>query len=120
MRTFVTFALLLCICGAALAGNLAPKKSVKEVMKSAMAGDSSLIKKVLSGESSVDEQKKLLDLMIDLSENDAPKGEASEWKSLTEKALIASAKVIAGREGSLDELKAATNCKACHDKFKGK
>jgi hypothetical protein len=53
-------------------------------------------------------------------ENDAPKGEELQWKMQSGKALLAAAKVVAGREGATDELKEATNCKACHDVFKGK
>ena len=121
MRRVFTLALAtMFVGGFALANNFVPKKTVKEVMKAAFAGDSSLCKKVVSGQANEDEQKQFLDLLIDLVENDAPKGEVVEWKMQSGTAMLAAAKVVTGREGSLDELKAATNCKACHDKFKGK
>lgn len=119
-RYYLGLTTALCIGCLAVANNLAEKKTVKEVMKAGFAGDSSLCKKVVSGESSDDEKKKFLDLMIDLVENDAPKGDEIEWKMQSGRALVAAAKLVAGREGAAAELKEAANCKACHDKFKGK
>ena len=98
----------------------AEKKTIKEVMKAGMAGNTSLLKKVLSGDASAEEKMKLLDLLIDLVENDAPKGDETEWKMMAGMAMLTAAKVVAGREGAIDELKKASDCKSCHDKFKGK
>lgn len=119
-RVLLLVIVLLSLSGFAVANNLASKKTPKEVMKGAFAGETSLVKKVLSGEASDDDKKLFLDYLVDLVENDAPKGDNIEWKVQSGTALIAAAKVVTGREGSLEELKAATNCKACHDKFKGK
>ncbi len=98
----------------------AEKKTIKEVMKAGMAGNTSLLKKVLSGDASAEEKMKLLDLLIDLVENDAPKGDETEWKMMAGMSMLTAAKVVAGREGAIDELKKATDCKSCHEKFKGK
>jgi len=98
----------------------AEKKTIKEVMKAGMAGNTSLLKKVLGGDASAEEKMKLLDLLIDLVENDAPKGDETEWKMMAGMSMLTAAKVVAGREGAIDELKKATDCKSCHDKFKGK
>lgn len=98
-------------------GNDDPKHSVKDVMGKAMKGDN-LNKKVLSGKATDKEKLELLDLYVSLTENDAPKGDADSWKSFTSAATIAAAKVAVGRDGALDELKAATNCKKCHDAHK--
>ena len=98
----------------------AEKKTIKEVMKAGMAGNTSLLKKVLSGDASAEEKMKLLDLYLDLVENDAPKGDETEWKMMAGMSMLTAAKVVAGREGAIDELKKATDCKSCHDKFKGK
>jgi hypothetical protein len=119
-RYYLAFTVVMCFGCLAIANNLAEKKKVKEVMKAGFAGDSSLCKKVVSGESSDEEKKKFLDLIIDLVENDAPKGDAMEWKMQSGKVLVATAKLVAGREGAAAELKEAANCKSCHDKFKGK
>jgi hypothetical protein len=119
-RFYVGLVAVLCLSGLVGASTLAEKKKIKEVMKAGFAGDTSLCKKVVSGEASNDEKKAFLDLLIDLVENDAPKGDEIEWKTQSGKALLAAAKVVAGREGATAELKEAVNCKSCHDKFKGK
>ncbi|MEM8732787.1 MAG: hypothetical protein AAGG44_01100 [Planctomycetota bacterium] len=93
-----------------------PKHTIKEVMKVAFKGG--LQKKVLSGEASDDEKKELLDLYVSLVESKPPKGEMNSWHNLAGGAALAAAKVVVGREGALDELKAATNCKACHSEHK--
>ena len=98
-----------------------PKHTVKQVMGKAMSpkGDK-LNKKVLSGEASDKEKLELLDLYISLTENDPPSGDKASWNKFTSKAAMAAAKVAVGREGATDELKAATNCKKCHDAHKPK
>ena len=98
----------------------AEKKTVKEVMKAGHAGNASLLKKILGGDASPEEKVKLLDLYIDLVENDPPKGDATEWKMQSGMAMLSAAKVVAGRDGAVDELKKTSDCKSCHDKFKGK
>ncbi|MFN3193324.1 MAG: hypothetical protein ACE361_22625 [Aureliella sp.] len=93
-----------------------PKHSIKEVMKVALKGG--LQKKVLAGEATDDEKKELLDMYVSLVESKPPKGEMNSWHNLAGGAALAAAKVVVGREGALDELKAATNCKACHSQHK--
>jgi len=95
-----------------------PKHSTKQVMT--IAHKDGLLKKVLAGDASHEEQHKLLDLYIDMLENKPPRGELASWHELAGKAVLASAKVVVEREGALDELKAAVNCKACHDAHKPK
>ncbi len=124
MRKLLVLTVALAMVGGIAWANNAPaqggKKTIKEVMKAAMGGDNSLFKKVSSGSATAEEKTKLLDLLVSLVENDAPKGDATEWKMMSGTAMMAAAKVVVGREGAADELKAAGNCKACHDKFKGK
>ncbi len=119
-RYYLGLVVVMCLGCLAVANTMAEKKKIKEVMKAGFAGDTNLCKKVVSGEGTDEDKKKFLDLLIDLVENDAPKGDAVEWKMQSGKALIAAAKVVSGREGATAELKEAVNCKACHDKFKGK
>ncbi len=95
-------------------------KTIKEVMAAAFKGDDSLYKKVTSGKASAEEKAKLLDCLIYLVQNEAPKGDATEWKMMSGRAMMAAGMVVVGRAEGMDELKAAGNCKACHDKFKGK
>jgi hypothetical protein len=96
-----------------------PKETVKQVMGKAMSPKGEqLNKKVLSGKATNEEKLQLLDLFISLTENEAPKGDQASWQALTNSAMVAAARVAVGREGAIDELKAATNCKKCHDAHK--
>ena len=49
---------------------------------------------------------------------EAPKGDEAAWKRASGTALMAAAKVVAGREGSVELLTKATNCAACHKAHK--
>ena len=91
-------------------------KSIKDVMKEAFKGG--LLKKVIDGSATKEEKAKTLDLLVYLADSKAPKGDAAEWKKMTQAVFVSSAKVVAGRKTAVDSLKSAMNCKACHDKFK--
>lgn len=93
-----------------------PTNSIKDVMKK--AHKDGLLKKVLDGQASDEEKKQLLDLYIDMLEGVPEKGEQSAWLMAAGRSVVAAGKVVVGREGSMAELKEATNCKACHDVFK--
>jgi hypothetical protein len=94
-----------------------PKHTIKQVMK-AHKGDNNLLSKVKSGDATLPEKLELLDLYISLYESDPPKGDSSSWKRKAGSALMAAAKVAAGREGAEGELQQATNCAACHKAHK--
>ncbi len=91
-------------------------KPIKAVMKEAMK--SGLAKKVAGGEATDEEKMQVLNLLIDLVENEAPKGDETEWKMMAGTAMMNAAKVVVGREGAEEALGAAIDCKSCHDKFK--
>ncbi len=91
-------------------------KSIKAVMKEAMKNG--LAKKVAEGKASDEEKMKVLNLLIDLVENEAPKGDATEWKMMAGTAMMNAAKVVVGREGAGEAFGKSIDCKACHDKFK--
>ncbi len=95
-----------------------PKHSIKEVMK--MAQKDGLAKKVIAGDATEEEKKMLLDLFISLLEDKPPQGDMESWQKLSGAAALAAAKVVVGRDGATDALKAANNCKACHDVHKPK
>ena len=92
--------------------NAAPLHTIEEVME--QGHKDGLLKKILAGEGSSEDKLKLLDLYVSMIESEPPKGDMASWQNLAGKAALAAAKVATGREGSLDELKAATNCAACH------
>ena len=91
-------------------------KPISEIMENAMKGG--LVKKVASGQADEKEKLELLDMMIDLVQNDPPKGDAMQWKMMAGTAMMDAAKVVVGRENAGEELAKSTNCKACHDLFK--
>ena len=101
----------------ALAAEDGPKHTIAEVMKN--AHKDKLLNKVLDGEATQEEKLALLDNYISLIEAAPPKGEMASWQELTGKLALAAGKVAVGREGAAEELKAASNCKACHDAHKG-
>ena len=104
------------LSGAVAAPQEEPENSIKDVMKK--AHKDGLLKKVMSGQASDDDKKMLLDLYIDMLEGVPEKGDRGEWIMASGPSVIAAGKVVVGREGALEELKTATNCKNCHDKFK--
>ena len=95
-----------------------PKHTIKEVMKVGNHPKNGLLKKILAGEGTDDDKKMLLDLYISLLESKPKKGEMDSWQRLAGESAKAAAKVVVGREGALEELKKATNCKACHTPHK--
>ena len=97
-----------------------PKHTIKEAMKKGFKGKDALRGKVLSGKATDKEKLALLDMFVSLVESKPPKGDDASWQKLAGTSALAAAKVAVGREGAIDELKKATNCKACHDAHKGK
>jgi hypothetical protein len=78
-----------------------------------------LLAKIKAGTATAEEKTQLLDLYIDMLESKPPKGDMESWHNLAGAATLAAAKVVVGREGGVDELVKATNCKACHSVHKG-
>ena len=115
-------AIVMCVSavGVALAADDAagePAHSIKDVMK--LAHKDGLLKKVLAGDASQEEKLKLLDYYISLVQCEPPKGDIQSWHNLAGRSALAAAKMAVGRDGAAEELKAATNCAACHDAHKG-
>jgi hypothetical protein len=93
-----------------------PKYKIKEVMKKAFKGP--LLKKVASGDASDEETKQLHEMLVALSKNEPPKGEADSWKELTGALVKAGKAAVDGSDDAGTMLKKAANCKACHGKHK--
>jgi hypothetical protein len=94
----------------------APKYKIKDVMKAALKGP--LLKKVASGDASEAEKKELHEMLVALSKNSPPKGEADSWKELTGALVKAGQAAVEGTEGAGEMLTKAANCKACHTNHK--
>lgn len=124
MRKFVAMLLLATLIGLPAGRSIGanptpapePENSIKDVMKK--AHKDGLLKKVLEGKAEDADKKMLLNLYIDMLESKPEKGDQAEWIMMAGKSMVAAGKVVVGRDGSIDELKVATNCKACHDVFK--
>ena len=93
--------------------------NTKEVM-ALHKGKESFLSKVLAGKGSDDDLKKLVTAYEVLAAQKPPMGDEASWKKLTAELLTASKDAAAKKEGALDKLKAASNCKACHDVHKPK
>jgi hypothetical protein len=91
-----------------------PKYTIKEVMKQAHKSDPSLRTKVVDGEGTKADKKKLLSLYMALAENKPEKGSLADWKKRTKAIVVAAKAVVADKEGADARLKMATNCAACH------
>ena len=101
---------------AAAAGGFANTKEVMALHK----GKDSFLSKVLAGKGSDEDLKKLVSAYEVLAVQKPPMGDEAHWKKLTGELLSAAKEAAEKKEGALDKLKAATNCKACHEAHKGK
>jgi hypothetical protein len=93
--------------------------SIKDVM-ALHKGKESFLANILAGKGSDDDLKKLVSAYEVMAAQKPPMGDEAAWKTLTAAALGAAKEVQAKKDGALDKLKAATNCKACHEPFKPK
>ncbi len=94
----------------------APKMKTKQIMKEGFKGG--LLKKVAGGSASAEDAKKLHEMLVALSKNEPPKGEAESWKTLTTALVKASQGVVDGDKDAGAALQKAANCKACHKNHK--
>ncbi|HEV3027063.1 MAG TPA: hypothetical protein VG457_05780 [Planctomycetota bacterium] len=93
--------------------------SIKDVM-ALHKGKESFLANILAGKGSDDDLKKLVGAYEVLAAQKAPKGDEGSWKNLTAALLTAAKDAQAKKEGALDKLKTASNCKACHEPHKPK
>jgi hypothetical protein len=118
MKLSIAFCVAVFVAGGLLvfAAEGGPKHTIKQVMKD--AHKDGLLKKVTEGQSTKADKEKLLELYLSLWENKPPKGEEASWTKKTGDLIVNAAKVVLGQEGAPASLKAAVNCKACHDNHK--
>jgi YHS domain-containing protein len=101
---------------AAAAGGFA---NIKEVM-ALHKGKDSFLSMILAGKGSDEDLKKLVSAYDVLAAQKPPTGDEASWKNLTAALSAAAKDAAAKKEGALDKLKAASNCKACHELHKPK
>lgn len=100
----------------AAAGGFASVKDVMALHK----GKESFLANILAGKGSDDDLKKLVSAYEVMAAQKPPTGDEGSWKTLTAAALAAAKDAQAKKEGAIEKLKAATNCKACHEPHKPK
>ena len=89
-------------------------KSIKDVMNGVhKGGKDSVLTKITDGKGTDDDIKKLVSMYEFLATQKPPMGDEKSWKDKTT-ALVAAAKEVSEKK-PVDNLKKATNCKACHD-----
>lgn len=98
-------------------------ETMEKIMKVGFKGDKDkgvdgLAKKVITGKATKEESKQLLKWLLALESHKVEKGEQKEYNKKTDALVVAMAGVIAGKDGSVDALKKASNCKACHKAHK--
>jgi cytochrome c556 len=96
------------------------ESAIGKVMKDHFKGDTSDIKKATKGELSKDEVTKLLAALKTLPTAKPSKGESASWKEKSEALVLAGEKLEKGDAGAGDAVKAAANCKSCHDAHRAK
>ena len=118
MRNLVTGLLVAgCMAGAAYA--VQELKAIKDVM-AAHKGKESMHAKIVGGKGSEDDHKKILAMYEFLATQKPPQGDEASWKEKTSALVAAAKEVVEKKEGGLDHLKKASNCKSCHDVHKPK
>ncbi len=108
----------LAVSGGAITLLAADKPGIEDVMHKAFKGKQSLVVRVADGKASADEAKSLLEYVKALDAANAPKGDQAAWKKKTGAIVKAAEGVVAGNKEANEQLRAATNCKACHDDHK--
>jgi YHS domain-containing protein len=93
--------------------------NIKEVM-ALHKGKESFLANILAGKGSDDDLKKLVSAYDVLAAQKPPTGDEASWKNLTAALSAAAKEAAAKKDGALDKLKAASNCKACHELHKPK
>ena len=93
----------------------APGHTTKKVMTAVKEG---LLKHVLEETATAEQQHILLEYVKALPDNKPPKGDAASWQAKTRELIKATKAVVKGREGAIERLTKASNCKACHTPHK--
>jgi hypothetical protein len=88
---------------------------IEDAMKKYHKGETSLVKKIGSGEASAAEIGDLLKAYEAMAKESPEKGTPSSWQEKTGAVITALAAMKGGNKAATGDFKKATNCKACHD-----
>ncbi len=124
MRTRpVALAAALAAVGFLVGAQGAPKDEKPKTIKDVMVlhkGKDSFLNKILAGQGTAEEHKKLVAYYEVMAALKPPQGDEKSWKEKTEALLAAARDVAAKKDGALDRLKKASDCKSCHGPHKPK
>jgi hypothetical protein len=81
--------------------------------------DPPLIVRAAAGDANEVEKKRLLSVLTGLARTQADRGDPDSWKTKTAALLAAAQDLADGKEGAGDRLRAASNCRACHQIHRG-
>jgi hypothetical protein len=92
--------------------------SVEQIMEDGFEGKESLNARIMKGQGTEADFKKMAHLTKELALNTPPKGDLTSWTEKTQALQAAAESLVAGKAGALDSFKTAVNCKACHSVHK--
>jgi hypothetical protein len=93
-----------------------PKYTIKLVMKECKP--KGVIKKVISGDGTADDKKKVMEFVEALAANKPAVGSEESWKKFNDPIVAAAKDVVDGKDGAVAALKKAFNCADCHAEHK--
>jgi hypothetical protein len=82
-------------------------------------GRQGVFREVLRGKGTEEEKKEMLELFKALAKSKPPRGSQENWEKATAALVTAAKEIVAGTVKDMEKLRAASNCKACHDAHRG-
>lgn len=99
-------------------GQEKPPKTVKDVMNVAHKGKETMLNKITGGKGTEEDHKTLVRYYELVAASKPTHGDEKSWKEKTGALLAAAKGVLEKKEGAIEKLKTASNCKACHSVHK--
>ncbi|MFN0017803.1 MAG: hypothetical protein ACKVP0_06055 [Pirellulaceae bacterium] len=78
-----------------------------------------ILREVLRGKGTKEEKEQLLELYKALAKTKPPRGSQENWDKANAALVSAAEEIAAGTAKDMEKLRAASNCKACHDAHRG-
>ena len=91
------------------------KHPIKDIMERTHKEKGALVFRVRDGESTEEDNKKLLAEYKSLAALKPPLGDLGTWKKRTAAAIAAIQELVDNKPDAVERVRSATDCKACHD-----
>jgi hypothetical protein len=82
-------------------------------------GRQGIFREVLREKGTKEEKQELLDLYKALAKTKPPRGSQENWQKATAALVAAAEEIVSGTAKDVENLRVASNCKACHDAHRG-